>query len=93
MRDQRVVRPVGRLEIAHDQQLRRRIETKFDAIGVDRPTALRRDGRGDLIEVTAGQPFVALWKVRQADAEIAAQAFLQRLIWSDVVIAIGQVEG
>jgi hypothetical protein len=90
--DQRVSRPIRGIEIAHDQELRRRIKADLDAIGVDRPAALRRDGCRHGCEIRAREPGVRFGNVRQAEAEIAPQPLLQGLIRGDVVVAEGEVE-
>ena len=92
MLDERIAGPVGGLEIAHDQEFRRRIKADLDALSIDRPAALRRDSRCDGAEIGAWQPVVRFRNIGEADAEIAAQTFLQRLVGSDVVVAEAKIE-
>ena len=92
MVDDGLLTPRGRLEVAYHQELGERVETEFDAVWVNRPARLCRDGLSHCREIFRRKPFLAFRQFRQSDAKVGAQTFLNRLIGCDVVVAGAQVE-
>ena len=81
-----------RLEVAYHHQLGERVEAKFDPGCVDRPARFRRDGFAHCSEIFGRSPLIVFWEIGQRYVEISAEALLNGLVGSDVVVTGMKVE-
>ncbi len=86
-------RPVLEVEIVMHQELGEGEEAELDPVAVERPAGLPGHSLGDRIKIDGRGPLLFLIDLRQDDAEILSEAFLQRQVGGDVFVARLQVIG
>jgi len=87
------VRPVCRIEIPQHQELGEGEEPELHPVRVDLPALPPGDAIGDLREIGIGTPVLAVLDLREFDAEVAAESFLERQVRDYVVVACAEFEG